>query len=130
MFSIWRTWDRDDHGTGVSPERWKVAFKTEELMIQVAPARWMMPCQGDTDPDKDSPFCQQDSQYHCRFDTRHPCEEATQNPCQGDTQNPCQGQTQPLCNVDTQRNRGTAPREAGSSGLALLRQQMQELLSN
>lgn len=99
-----------------------MAFKADELMTQIAPGGWMVACEGGTEPEKDTPFCQEDSQYHCRTThTRNPCGEETCGPCQGDTQPPpCAPGTQPEA----------PPREAGSSGLALLRQQMRELLSN
>jgi hypothetical protein len=98
-----------------------VAFKAEELMIQVAPGKPAhpegtkhCPCEEPSEPP-----CQESSERHCQAHSKHPCKANTRGGddiCQDDT-----------CLVNrTLAITGTADR----AGLDLLRQQMRELLSS
>ncbi len=108
-----------------------MAFKAEELMIQVLPSQWMWAaCHGKEggypgDASHPASDCQKNSQKPCCEENTcrrgtHPasgCQENTRVRCPGD-HGTCQNNT-----------KKTQAGNAGSSGLDLLRHQMRERLS-
>lgn len=110
-----------------------MAFKTEELMIQVLPGK--EGAQGcPTLGLASSPTCQSMTNDRCKCRSHsqcppdsHPCDQGT-HPCDEQTGGPCgydSGESD-TCQNNTRRGRGDTTRP---SGLDLLRHQMRERLS-